>query len=143
MSCNHLPFSRIKSFPENMSFTLLDLKKRQETFDLYEWEDNSFYLYWKVVHFNIPDHSLIRSKYLFDRCQDFEEEQFLVNIYANWFEKTHREIPIFRKLAMIHDASIQNRIGQVLFSLFDENPLHSQKFKEWNLEHPHIFQSQL
>ena len=124
-------------------FTLYELKQRKETFHLNEWEDNSFYLYWKVVNDHIPDHPVLRKQYLFDRCQNFYEETYLMNMYARWLEHVHREIPIFRKLAVLHEASCKEEIGITLISLFYHHPEALQNIREWNNEHPHIFQSQL
>ena len=141
MACNHSPFQHSKSL-DNTSFTLLDLKKRQETMQLYEWEDNSMFFYWNIANFKIPQDTTLRKQYLFDRCLIIEEETFLMNIYQRWFEVVHREIPIFRKMAMIHQASVENKIGNILFSLFFDQPEALQLLTQWDQKHPHIFLSQ-
>lgn len=123
--------------------TILELRQRKETFRLNEWDDNSFYLYWKVVNDRIPDHPVLRKQYLFDRCKDLCEETYLMTIYARWLEHIHREISIYRKLAVLHEASCKGEIGIVLISLFYDQPEALQNIREWNQQHPHIFQSQL
>ena len=127
----------------NKPLTILEIRQRKERFQLYKWEDNSFYLYWKVVNDQIPEDPILRKQYLFDRCQNICEETFLMNIYQRWFEYIHREIPIFRKMAIIHEASCKDQLGPVLSGLFYDHPEALQNIKDWNEQHPHIFLSQL
>jgi hypothetical protein len=100
------------------------------------------FFYWNIANFKIPEDPTLRKQYLFDRCLIIEEETFLMNIYQRWFEVVHREIPIFRKMAMIHKASVENKIGNILFSLFFDQPEALQQLTKWDQRHPHIFLSQ-
>jgi hypothetical protein len=124
---------------DSKPFTLHELRQRRETYTLCEWDDNSLDLYWNVANFKIPEDPVLRKQYLFDRCHTYQEETFLMNIYERWFEGVHREILIFRKMAMIHEASVQNRLGKVIFSLFHDYPEALQQLTEWEEQHPHIF----
>jgi hypothetical protein len=128
---------------DHKQLTFYELKQRRETSNLYEWDDNSFYLYWKVVNDTIPDDPILRKQYLFDRCQNLSEETFLMNIYQRWFEYVHREIPIFRKLAVIHEAFCKDQLVIVLIMLFQDHPEYLESIRDWNDQHPHIFLSQL
>jgi predicted GNAT superfamily acetyltransferase len=49
----------LKTLNVNMAYnnplTILEIRQRTERFQLYEFHDNSFYLYWNVVNDKIPE----------------------------------------------------------------------------------------